>query len=200
MSIANLSSAAAEAAKTGMFSALHQGVASMDEMVYLVSQDNKKFAIHEEVLKCSSDFFRAALETRMREAGKYLADSLSIARSRRCEKCIFHGWSRLILTRTFFFAGTREIMCKEPSEVLRAVITAMLYTKKHFLSAEDDSTVKAEQTIDILRFSKRCLMPWIGIGYALRAVKSTTDLRLLLELLKMEDFVLDMDLKDDEEA
>jgi hypothetical protein len=54
-----------------VFSSILQGVSTVDELVYLVSRDGKKFPIQEEVLKHSSDFFKAARETTMRESGTY---------------------------------------------------------------------------------------------------------------------------------
>jgi hypothetical protein len=59
-------------AHAALISVIQQGIADMDEVVYLVSQDAKRFPIQEQVLKSSSDFFRAALEINMRESGKYL--------------------------------------------------------------------------------------------------------------------------------
>ncbi len=53
-----------------LFSVIQQGFPSTDEVVYLVSEDGKKFPIQENVLKSSSDFFKAALENNMRESGK----------------------------------------------------------------------------------------------------------------------------------
>jgi hypothetical protein len=61
-----------EATSKGLFSAIKHGIASMDEVVFLVSRDGKKFPIQEEVLKVSSDFFKATLETSMKESGKGL--------------------------------------------------------------------------------------------------------------------------------
>jgi hypothetical protein len=58
-------------AHAALISVIQQGIASMDEVVYLVSQDGKKYPIQEQVLKGSSDFFWAALEINMRESGKY---------------------------------------------------------------------------------------------------------------------------------
>ncbi len=43
----------------------------MDEIVCLVSREGKRFPIQEQVLKSSSDFFKATLETNMQEAGKF---------------------------------------------------------------------------------------------------------------------------------
>ncbi len=42
-----------------LLSAIQQGIPSSDETVHLVSNDGKKFAMHEQVLKGSSDFFKA---------------------------------------------------------------------------------------------------------------------------------------------
>jgi hypothetical protein len=39
--------------------------------VCLVSREGMKFPIQEDVLKGSSDFFKAALENKTRESGKY---------------------------------------------------------------------------------------------------------------------------------
>ncbi len=100
-----------------------------------------------------------------------------------------------------FGAGSREILCKnESAEVLRATIAAMMYTRDRFLlcSEGDSSTAKAEETFEILHFSKRCLMPWIGIGYAMRAAKGSKDAGMLVKLLSWADFFLDMELKDND--
>jgi hypothetical protein len=91
-------------------------------------------------------------------------------------------------------------MCNESVEVLRATIAAMLYTKAIFLSGGDKSIVRGEETFEILQFSKRCLMPWVGIGYALLVVKSSNDAALLLGLITRADFFQDMDLQEDEAA
>jgi hypothetical protein len=56
-------------AATDLFSALLQGIGSPDGQVCLVSRDGKKFAMQENVLASSSDFFKAALESNMRETG-----------------------------------------------------------------------------------------------------------------------------------
>jgi hypothetical protein len=65
-------SPSSQATTADLFSVILQGIPSLDDSVYLVSRDGKKFAIHEKVLKDSSDFFKAALENNMRESGKYL--------------------------------------------------------------------------------------------------------------------------------
>ncbi len=91
-------------------------------------------------------------------------------------------------------------MCNESTEVLRATLSAMLCTRDLFLSSDDGSPVRTEDTLEILHFSKRCLMPWIGIGYALRAVRGTTstDAQLLLGLISLADLFDDMELEGDE--
>jgi hypothetical protein len=61
------------AAKAGLFSTIQQGLACKDEIVFLVSKEGKEFSIQENVLKGNSDFFKATLENKMRESGKYRA-------------------------------------------------------------------------------------------------------------------------------
>jgi len=58
------------------FSAILQGVPAADESIFLVSKDGRKFAVQAQVLKASSDFFRATLENEMLESGKCLAYTL----------------------------------------------------------------------------------------------------------------------------
>jgi hypothetical protein len=97
-------------------------------------------------------------------------------------------------------AGTREITCKDESaETVRATAAAMLFTRDLFLSGSYSSGLRGEETLEILRFSKRCLMPWIGIGYALRVVQGTHDAELLLGLISMADLFHDIGLKGAEE-
>ncbi len=102
----------------------------------------------------------------------------------------------------FFFSDTREILCKDESEqVLRATVAAMICSKGHFLSAAqgtDGSPLSAKETLEVLDFSKRCLMPWIGIRYALWAVKHSKDLRLLLGLAARAELFDDIELGSEE--
>ena len=61
----------AVAAEADWFSAICRGIPDADQIVYLVSKEGKRFPVHEEVLKSSSDYFTAALENGMRESGKF---------------------------------------------------------------------------------------------------------------------------------
>jgi hypothetical protein len=76
------------AAKAGLFSTIQQGLPSVNEAVYLVSRDGEKFSVQEHVLKGSSDFFKATLENKMREAGKCLAALWPTTAS--CDVMILH--------------------------------------------------------------------------------------------------------------
>jgi hypothetical protein len=49
---------------------LGDGVSSLDEQIVLVSQCGKKFPMHEEVAKASTEYFTAALQAGMTESGK----------------------------------------------------------------------------------------------------------------------------------
>jgi hypothetical protein len=86
------------------------------------------------------------------------------------------------------------------ADVLRAVIAAMLHTRELFMSETENSCARAEEVFETLDFSKRCLMPWVGIGYALRAVNASHNATMLLGLVLREDMFHDMDLKGDEVA
>jgi hypothetical protein len=60
-------------ANASLFSMIQRGIPASDEVVYLVSREGKKLAIQEQVLKNGSNFFRATLETSMRESGKHFS-------------------------------------------------------------------------------------------------------------------------------
>ncbi len=73
----------------------------------------------------------------------------------------------------------------------------MICSKDHFLSRIEDTDVSplsTEETLEILDFSKRCLMPWIGIRYALWAVKHSKDTRALVGLAARAELFDDIDL------
>jgi hypothetical protein len=102
----------------------------------------------------------------------------------------------------FLGAGTREIMCDDESaEALRMIIGAIKFTKHHFLTGgqmPDRWSLKAEETLEVLDFSKRCLMPWVGIRSALCAVKGSKDAKLLLGLAVRADMFDGVDITGEE--
>jgi hypothetical protein len=53
-----------------VFAVIGRGIPNSDQVVYLISRDGQKFPVHEDVLKASSNFFKAALENGMKESGK----------------------------------------------------------------------------------------------------------------------------------
>ena len=65
-----------DAPKVDVFSAILSTVASTDEQVHLISRDDKKFSVHPQVLKASSEFFMKALENGMLETGSCAARHL----------------------------------------------------------------------------------------------------------------------------
>ncbi len=84
-------------------------------------------------------------------------------------------------------------MCDtESTEALRVIIEAMKCTRDHFLSechGQVGWNLNAEQTLEILEFGKRVLMPWVGIRSSLRAVKGSNDIKLLVGLaVQIENF------------
>jgi hypothetical protein len=58
-------------AVANLFSAIMRGIPSAREVVHLVPRAGEKVPVHEQVLKDSSDFFKASLENGMQESGKY---------------------------------------------------------------------------------------------------------------------------------
>jgi hypothetical protein len=87
-------------------------------------------------------------------------------------------------------AGTREIVFEDTSaEALRVIIVAMSM-RQHFLPPSEHGSwnLTVEHTFEVLEFSKRIMMPYIGVRAALRAAKSNPrDARLLLGLILRSD-------------
>ncbi len=59
----------AAAAAANLCSAFMRGIPSARNVVHLVPKVGEKVPVHEQVLKNSSEFFKAALEIRMSESG-----------------------------------------------------------------------------------------------------------------------------------
>ena len=82
--------------------------------------------------------------------------------------------------------------------MVRQAMAAMLLTMDIFLAACDNMTMTSKEALGILAFSKRCLMPWIGIGYALCAASASKDAGMLLAIVARAGLFDDMQLQESE--